>query len=343
MVVNIPVVDISSLFTGTPEQKLETAREIGAACKEVGFFIIVGHNVDQSTIDGAWSSTRDFFDLETEEKLRFTKPQHIYPFGYQGFGSEVLSAGKAAEQGGDDPIQARPPDLKEMFSLGPSDPVTGFPAREFPLTPAHFEEAWTNYYSTMFALASRLMRAFALTLGLQEEFFDSFSSHHASALRAINYPAVEAQMQPGQLRASAHTDYGTITILKSDGPGLQVSKDTSPPTWYNVPHVPDGFIINLGDLMRRWTNDEWLSTLHRVIVPSEEFDWNQLQASGTEDEATTMTSKTRRRQSLAFFHNVNRDALVEVLLDKEATPKHSPVLAGEFLMKKHLASTQAVL
>jgi len=102
-------------------------------------------------------------------------------------------------------------------------------------------------------------------LHLPFHFYNSPQTHHASALRALNYPAIDpvaaASLLPQQLRASAHTDYGTITILKSDGPGLQVSKDKDPPNWRDVPYIEDGFIVNLGDLMRRWTNDEWYEQL----------------------------------------------------------------------------------
>mgnify|MGYP003385443684 CR=1 FL=1 len=117
------------------------------------------------------------------------------------------------------------------------------------------------------------------------------------------------------MRASAHTDYGTITILRSGGPGLQVCKDKDPPQWVPVPHLEgqDVFIINLGDLMRRWTNEHYCSTLHRVL-PS-----------------------PGRRQSMAFFHNLNRDALV-CNLRKDEEDKYEPIRAGDFLMQKHLAS-----
>jgi isopenicillin N synthase-like dioxygenase len=100
-------------------------------------------------------------------------------------------------------------------------------------------------------------------------------------------PHVDEEPVPGQLRASAHTDYGTITILKSDAPGLQVSKDKDPPTWIDVPYVEGAFIVNLGDLMKRWTNDRWLSTLHQVVNPDlEDACWN---------------GGSTRRQSVAFF------------------------------------------
>jgi isopenicillin N synthase-like dioxygenase len=293
--------------------------------------------------------------------MSFVKPQEEYPFGYSEMGGEVLSAGKAAEGNSGEAAPIAPPDLKEMFSLGPKDPKSGFPARIFPSDPPRFAPSWELYYDTLAALAQQVLRAFALTLKLEDEaFFEQFVDHHASALRAIHYPAIStAGVLPDQLRASAHTDYGTITILKSDGPGLQVSKDKSPPTWYDVPHVEDGFIINLGDLMRRWTNDRWLSTLHRVVIPTSEVSaaWGknaagedvllstaQAQAEGaaTSSAAESAPTMTKRRQSMAFFHNLNRDAVVSVLLrSPDEVPVHEPIVAGDFLMQKHLASMKA--
>ena len=234
--------------------------------------------------------------------------------------------------------------------MGPSDPRAGFPSRILPENPPAFKQVWTTYYDALFELARQVLKAFAMTLQLDDKhFFDQFMDHHASALRAINYPAIQGNMLPGQLRASAHTDYGTITILKSDGPGLQVSKDKSPPDWYDVPHIEDGFIINLGDLMRRWTNDKWLSTLHRVVIPSTDVVdlWNTTSTSCADDKTKSdgVSNQARRRQSLAFFHNINSDAVVHMLLDSASseTPKHDPIVAGDFLMQKHLASIGAAI
>ena len=150
---------------------------------------------------------------------------------------------------------------------------------------------------------------------------------------------------------------------RTDGPGLQVSKDLSPPVWVDVPYVQDGFVINLGDLMKRWTNDYFLSTLHRVVIlapagdrtcaageaPCVETGQAGSGAAATTTTTTTATTTTtedvaRRRQSIAFFVNVNRDAQVSTLpsalieafaADK---PKYEPIVAGDFLLLKHIAA-----
>jgi len=321
----VPVIDVGRLFSGTVDDRMAISAQIARACEDIGFFVIVNHGISDEVIANAWRTTRDFFDLPEEEKLKLVKPQAEYPFGYSKFGGEVLSAGKAAEvKGGDETKSSAPPDLKELFSLGPDHPQSGFPGRLFPESPVDFSDAWTSYYSEMNKLASRILGCFALALNLDENFFEQFVDHHASALRALNYPHIEGYVpSPGQLRASAHTDYGTITILRSDAPGLQVSKDKDPPNWIDVPFVKDGLIVNLGDLMKRWTNDRWLSTLHRVVNPvASDTCWAE--------------NGSTRRQSMAFFHNPNRDALITVL--NAESPKYEPIFAGEFLMQKHLAA-----
>ena len=147
------------------------------------------------------------------------------------------------------------------------------------------------YYDHANQLAQRLLRAFAIALDLPEDWFVGKTDKHLSALRSNNYPdqAGMTEIPAGSIRCSAHTDYGTVTILRSGGPGLQVSKDKENPKWHDVPFVENGFVINLGDLMRRWTNDKWSSTLHRVINPP-----------------TGKAASWGRRLALAFFHNLNK-------------------------------------
>jgi isopenicillin N synthase-like dioxygenase len=324
----VPIIDISALINdgSSYEDRIHVAHQIGNACKNVGFFIIKGHGVPNEIINEAWDATRSFFNLPLEEKMQYRRPQQEYPFGYNELGAEILSAGKAKQSNA---TTTALPDLKEMFSLGPSNPDAGFPSRIFAAQPDNFEVAWTNYYDALTTLASKLFVGFSIALNLpNENFFEEYTTHHASALRALNYPSTEDYvMQEGQLRASAHTDYGAFTILRSDSAGLQVSKDKDPPAWHDVPYVEDAFVVNLGDLMQRWTNDEWLSTLHRVI-----------NLENIDNSVSSTYSGNKRRQSMAYFHNLNPDAIVTVL--NSENPKYEPIVAGEFLMQKHLASIE---
>lgn len=164
-------------------------------------------------------------------------------------------------------------DLKETFSIGPCNPDAGERPRRFPAQPATFQLALENYYAAMEDLAALLLRIFAMALDLPPTFFQDKMDHHMSALRVLNYFAVDFDASTSNndkndndkaarpLRAGAHTDYGALTILKSGGPGLQVrkdvggnGKDTHTQEWVDVPDLPASYIINLGDLMQQWTN-----------------------------------------------------------------------------------------
>jgi isopenicillin N synthase-like dioxygenase len=317
----IPIIDMAPFLNGSPEERQRVANEIGKACEDIGFLVLQNVGVDPQIIDNAWNSSANFFDRPHDEKILLQKPQDEYPFGFTEIGGEILSDGKARET---NTVIESHPDLKEMFSIGPKNPLAGFPPRQWPEKPESFAGDWEAYYEAMSGLANSLLHAFAMALGLpSEDYFEQFTDHHGSAMRALNYPDMDGQTAvPGQIRASAHTDYGTITLLKSGGPGLQVSKDRDPPTWVDVPHVPDAYIVNLGDLMRRWTNDRWQSTLHRVINPPSGANWG-------------------RRQSIAFFYNLNPDAEVSMLQTRDTEKeesKYPSIVAGDFLMEKHLAS-----
>jgi isopenicillin N synthase-like dioxygenase len=186
--------------------------------------------------------------------------------------------------------------------------------------------AWTRYYAAMEDLAARLMRVFAVALNMPETYFDAFINHPVSALRALNYPEQRVAPSAGQLRAGAHTDYGSLTILlpQAGSRGLEIL--TPDGQWTPVPPIPGAFIVNIGDLMARWTNDSWVSTLHRVVNPPP--------AEGGLD----------RRQSLAFFHQPDWDAEITVLpacVNPGDAPHYGPVRSGPYLMSKFRATTVA--
>ena len=202
-------------LNGTPEERRAVAMQIKAACEDIGFIIITNTGVDQTIIDDAWNITTEFFDLPQEEKAALEKSQDEYPFGYTSIGGEILQAGKAVET---KTVTHSLPDLKEMFSIGPSNPAAGMPPRLWPCSPPDFAAKWTAYYDALGDLAQVLLQAFTIALDLPQDYFEQFTDHHASAMRALNYPVMEGyEPLPGQLRASPHTDYGVFTILRSGG------------------------------------------------------------------------------------------------------------------------------
>ena len=310
----VPVIDLAR-----PQD--EVVHAIADACTKVGFLTIVGHGVDPAVEDAAWTSARAFFDLPLDEKLAVAMPEAGYPYGYTPISGETLAASLG---------EVAPPDLKQSLAIGPVDPAPRKPRDDgeawarlpnrWPIRPAGLRAAWEDYYRSMSALATRLMQLFALGLDLPDDHFLPLIDAHVSAMRFLDYPAPDAPALPGQLRAGAHTDYGTLTILRQEQRpgGLEVLGPDG--AWMPVPAVPGGYVVNLGDTMARWTNDRWRSTLHRVVNPSADAHGDT------------------RRQSVAFFHNANWDAMIKCLptcVGPGESPKYSPVAAGPHLMDKY--------
>jgi len=153
---------------------------------------------------------------------------------------------------------------------------------------------------------------------MDKHYFDDKVDRHITNFSVLHYPEQAKPPLPGQLRAGAHTDYGSLTILKPDNApgGLQVQKDGN---WIDVPTLPGTFVVNLGDLMAEWTNDRWVSTLHRVVNPPRD------KAVGS------------RRLSMAFFHQPNYDAVIECLptcSSAERPPHYGKTTSGEHVWMK---------
>ena len=316
----MPIIDISPTTDGGAGLK-SVARAVDEACRTIGFFVIVGHGVPETTIEAVWKAAREFFDLPLGVKRQSPAPSADYAYGYSPIKGEIL-----ARSLGD----TTPPDLKESLNMGPLrlPPVIPSGAEailaepRWPDRPDSLRPAWERYFDAMGNLAGRLLAIMAVALDLPADHFEGLLDHHSSAMRAINYPELETPPLPGQLRAGAHTDYGTLSILcYDDAPGgLEVM---GPDGWAAVPMVPGGFVVNLGDMMARWTNDRWVSTLHRGGLPPGD------------------AGRSTRRQSIVFFHNVRWDAEVRCLptcLAPGESPRYEPVLAGPHLLSK-FAST----
>ena len=264
----IPLIDIqawtawtgdNALTESNEEARRKVAKLVGKACEESGFFAIKNHGVNDTIMNAMWQATKDFFDLPVSEKMNSkTNNETEYPYGYEN--SETLVAGKRMDEKSLDDnedvhVSAPPADLKETFSMGPKNPLAGMPPRRYPQNPPIMKDALDLYYQEMENLANLLLRIFAIALDLPDEnWFDDKMDRHMSALRILNYFEIQSSdREPGQLRAGAHTDYGALTILKSGGPGLQVMSGAK---WVDVPYLPDEntFVINIADLMSRWTN-----------------------------------------------------------------------------------------
>lgn len=314
---SVPVVDLGGFVDGSASHREAVASAVDRACIDVGFFSVVGHGVDDEVIAHAHAASLAFFDLPIDDRLTAVKPDPSAPYGYSPFSAEALNA----SLGG-----AAVPDLKETYNVGPmgepprpldemddADERDAWSPTVWPSAMPELRPALVAYYGAMAGLAATLMDAFALALGQGSGGFEPFIENHVSALRLAHYPPLPTAPEPGSFRAGAHTDYGTLTILRLDAePGLQVER--SPGTWVDV-DAPDGaLVVNLGDLMQRWSNDRWRSTMHRVVVPPGRHD--------------------QRRLTMPFFHNADWDARVECITAPGESARYEPVSAGAHLLGK---------
>lgn len=324
----LPIIDLSADLGGSTADGKVAADAIRRACEEIGFFLISGHGVEETLIEKTYASVKRFFDLPLDEKMRIVRQSGAVSRGYDQLGGQVLSNTLGV---------SAPPDLQEVFSFGP--PQIGdtpyyregygsihFAPNLWPRHPADFRANAEDYYRAMVGLSGKLMRLFALALQLSEDFFEAKIDRQISSIRFINYPDQPEAPVSGQLRAGAHSDYGTLTILRiEDAPGgLQVQDRQG--RWIDVGYVPGTFVVNIGDLMMQWTNDSWISTVHRVINP-------------TRDRALGA-----RRISMVFFHQPNYDAEVACLdacQSADSPPKYAPITSGAHWRAKNAASRAA--
>lgn len=301
--------DLEAFEKADVSQRKALAAKLDKICKDSGFLVLTGHGVPQTCISDVQNVVQEFFKQSLDDKQKVKAPYVGYPYGYLGPNSEALAKSKGVDT---------PPDLKESFNGGPQSVPEGIDdpeALKFCYVPTiwpsleGFKPTWQIYYGEMERLAARIMVVFAAALNLPDDFFAEYINHPISALRALNYPATDDVSLPDQQRAGAHTDYGSLTILlpQADSQGLQVALPDG--GWLDVPTPKGAFVINIGDLMARWTADRWVSTLHRVVAKPHQ----------------------PARQSLAFFHQPNWDAVIAPL---DGSNTYENVLSGPYLMGK---------
>lgn len=318
MTISIPVVDLEPALHGSEADRRAVARAIDRNCTEIGFFTIRGHGVPIDAIRDLRGKADAFFALPLNDKMQAAPADPATPRGYRAMGLEALSYANAV---------AAPFDLKEFYHIGrerwPDAPyfTQGEGPRYFipniwPAHPQGFGEAAERYYAAMERLSERLMGLTALALGLPEQFFADKIDRHITAIRINYYPEQREPPKPGQLRAGEHSDYGLLTILNGENVagGLQVK--TRGGAWIDVETEPDTFVVNIGDLLMRWTNDRWVSNVHRVANPPDSV------------------AARSKRLSIAFFHHPNYDALVECIAPA-GRAKYPPVLSGRYRDEKY--------
>jgi len=252
----IPVIDIGPL--GDPAGLASVARQIHSACAEIGFFYITNHGVPALVIDDLADEARSFFRQPSELKNRAAINR--YHRGFSGVGGALM-------------VGAAKPDYKEFFTIGlelpENDPdvIAGEPLRgpnNWPEDRPTLRSAMTRYYDALGDCGSRLLAAVAVSLGQQTDFFAARYDKRLQRTTLIHYPPQPAILGDDQFGVADHTDFGCVTLLwQDDTGGLEVqSRDGQ---WIAATPIPGTLVVNIGDLLARWSNDRYRSTRHRVV------------------------------------------------------------------------------
>jgi isopenicillin N synthase-like dioxygenase len=292
------------------------AREVGYACENIGFFYALNHGVPEALIDRAFAASRHFHALPLEEKLELRLNENN--IGYLPINASV--------QGASTVHKATRPNQNESFFISHDrgadhpDVIAGMPLRgrnQWPALLPDIREPMTTYFHALGAMCDRMLPVFAVALGMPADFFARFFTNEGHAnLRFLHYPPQD----PGEdnlFGQAPHTDNSFMTALaRTDVPGLAVRLPSG--EWFPPPVIPGTFLINLGNIMRRWSNDRFLSTPHGV-----------LNDSGAD------------RYSIAYFHSPNPDAVIECLpscVSADNPAKYPPAVYRDLILAFYRAN-----
>ncbi|KAK3059103.1 hypothetical protein LTR09_000669 [Extremus antarcticus] len=318
----IPLIDFSAFIYGDKATTLSTAQAILRGFQDAGFIYLKNHPIDSSTIQRTFDLSAKFFSrlLEEKDALSWTTPEANR--GYSGQGREKTSnafdsndIAKEREQAGDD--------LKESFEIG-LEGVDGMPNHwpdQADRDGKVFKEHMLDFFGQLHELHMQIMRAMAVGLGIERTWFDSYCDEGDNTLRLLHYPEVKAEVfkqNKNQVRAGAHSDYGSITLLFQDmRGGLQVLSPNG--NFIDATPIVDTIVVNAGDLLSRWSNDTIKSTKHRVMEPPTPADTHPA------------------RYSIAYFCNPNFESLIDAIpstYDGVEGKKYEAVKSGEYIVQR---------
>ncbi len=316
----VPVIDISSFRMPYADAAARSAvvRQVDEAARTVGFMQVTGHGIAATTLAEFTAATDAFFALDASRKQAYRCPPGINR-GYTPAKAESLANSLGLPSAAD---------LFEAMNVGTS--AADFPGLDLPpdiyagnvyptLEVPGFEPAVTAWFESAGRVARTMVRIFGVALGGREDYFAGLTDHSVDVLRMNNYrlPAPDVELARDQLGMGAHTDYGIVTVLWADrAPGLEIHGADG--NWHPVRPASGALLVNLGDAIARWTNEEWLSTLHRVVPPR-------------------VGGALVPRRSAAYFHDGNVDAVIECLpscVSAGNPARYAPVTVGEHLAAK---------
>ena len=305
---NIPSVDLADFLSEDPSRKQKFVDEIGKAYEEIGFVALKNHFLSDELVEELYKEVKSFFALPLEVKKKYEIEGLAGQRGYISFGKEHA---KGKKEG----------DLKEFWHFGQEPSEDADLTEEYPAN-VHVEElkdfnhTGMEAYRMLEKTGIYVLRALALYLGLDEQYFDHWASNGNSILRPIHYPPITEEPK-GAVRAGAHGDINLITLLMgaSEG-GLQVLRKDG--EWIDAIPEEDELVINVGDMLERHTNNKLRSTIHRVVNPPKE-QWHV------------------PRYSIPFFMHPRSEMplnCLEQCIDAEHPKAYPDITAGEFLHQR---------
>ena len=309
---DIPIIDLGRIDSSAEADRAALAVELHGACTESGFFYVTNHGVPQPAIDAVLAASHAFFAQDLKDKLEIDIANSTFNRGYIPlYGEKNNEHAKG--------------DIKETFDIAVEvdaddpDVLAGNPLygpNQRPGNVAGFDSAMDGYFAEMTALCNRLYRAFALALALPEDHFLSMVEKPLDILRLLHYPPQPVVADEAQIGTGAHSDFDCFTVLWQDPVGgLQALNANN--EWIDASPINGTFLINVGDMLERWTNGRFVSTVHRVVNRSE-----------------------NERYSVVFFAAPNYHAVVECLPNccpDGETPRYPPITAGDYIVERYEA------
>ncbi|WP_431471707.1 isopenicillin N synthase family oxygenase [Nonlabens sp. SCSIO 43208] len=305
---NIPSVDLADFLSDDPVRKKKFITEIGNAYEEIGFVSLKNHFLDDELTEKLYNEVEKFFKLPTDVKKGYEREDLGGQRGYVSFGKEHA---KGKKEG----------DLKEFWHFGQEPAADANLTEKYPDNVQvkelpHFNEVGMQAYRMLEKTGIYVLRALALYIGKQENYFDHWASNGNSILRPIHYPPITEEPD-NAVRAGAHGDINLITLLMgASAPGLQVKHKDG--RWIDAIAGEDELVINVGDMLERHTNNKLRSTIHRVVNPPREL-WH--------------TS----RYSIPFFMHPRSEMPLDCLeecIDDNNPKQYDDITAGEFLHQR---------
>jgi len=320
---DIPVIDIGPLVTDSEDNTkiMQVANQIGEACIHVGFFYVINHGIPKQKLELMILEAERFFLMDKQRKMKINISKSLNHRGYFGVGEENVDEtrtdGGDLKEGIDIGLELPEDDediLKQTPNYGPNQWPEELSDSTTPISILSWKKNILDFFDELLVLGRRILKAFAIHLELPEYYFENMFKKPMALLRFLNYPPSIHKTTSTQLGCGEHTDYGFLTLLLQDSiGGLQIQNSEG--KWIDAIPIEGSFVVNIGDMMARITNDKFKATRHRVIN----------------------NHTTKNRISIPFFFDPHYNTKAECLASCQSQnnpSKYPPVIYGDHLIQR---------